>query len=703
MPLDQTKPGSGSAADTPAHVEIVHSACPHDCPSTCSLEVERLDPYTIGRVRGASGQDYTAGVVCAKVARYAERIHHPGRLTQPLRRIGEKGTGAAAFAPVSWDAALDEVAERLMLAAQRDGAEAVWPYYYAGTMGLLQRDGIQRLRHTMGYSRQHSTFCIALSDAGWNAGAGVKRGVDAREMAKSDLIVVWGTNPVHTQVNVMTHIARARKDNDATLVVIDPYRTATAQQADIHLMPAPGTDAALACAVMHVLFAEGFADRDYQTKYTDVPDALEAHLATRGPAWAAEITGIPAEDIVAFARLYGRTKKSFLRLGYGFTRSRNGAVQMHAASCLPAVTGAWQYEGGGALYANSGMYVFDKTLIEGLDRIDPSVRVLDQAQIGPILTGDATALQGGPPVTALFIQNTNPMNVAPDLNRVKAGFLRDDLFTCVHEQFLTETAEMADIVLPATMFLEHNDFYTAGGHTFLQVTKKVIEAPGETRSNHWVHCELAKRLGAEHPGFAMGEWELIDATLKGSGYPDAETMHASHWHDIALPFEQAHFLDGFGNPDGKFHFAPDWSKYGPGHAKMPPLPDQLDVIERRDADHPFRLVTAPSRSYLNSTFAETPSSIKREGRPEAQIHPDICADLGLVAGDTVRLGNNRGTVVVHVRPYDGVQRGTVILEGIWPNKAFIEGIGTNALTSAEPGYPNGGAVFHDTAIWLRPA
>ncbi|MEK9662339.1 MAG: molybdopterin-dependent oxidoreductase, partial [Alphaproteobacteria bacterium] len=360
MPLDETKVGRG--ADAAAKVEIVHSACPHDCPSTCSLEVERIDAHTIGRVHGAAGQGYTAGVVCAKVARYAERIHHPDRLTQPLRRTGEKGMGRDAFAAISWDDALDEVAEGLTRAAQRHGAESVWPYYYAGTMGLLQRDGIQRLRHTMGYSRQHSTFCIALSDAGWNAGAGAKRGVDPLEMAHSDLIVVWGSNPVHTQVNLMTHIARARKDNGATLVVVDAYRTPTAQQADMHLMPAPGTDAALACGIMHVLFAEGFADRDYLARYTDVPDELEAHLATRDPAWASAITGIPVADIVAFARLYGRTKKSYMRLGYGFTRSRNGAVQMHAASCLPAVTGAWQHEGGGALYGNTALYTFDKTL-----------------------------------------------------------------------------------------------------------------------------------------------------------------------------------------------------------------------------------------------------------------------------------------------------------------------------------------------------
>lgn len=699
MPLDQSQ--GDKSQFTGAKVEIFHSACPHDCPSTCALEVERLDPKTIGRVRGASENPYTNGVICAKVARYAERTHHPDRLLTPLRRVGEKGSGRDAYVPLSWDDALDEVAERLLQAEQAHGSETVWPYFYAGTMGLVQRDGIQRLRHTKRYSGQHSTFCIALSDAGWKAGAGEKRGVNPLEMAESDLIVVWGTNPVHTQVNVMSHIAQARKERGAKLVVVDPYRNASAKQADMHLMVNPGTDGALACAVMHVLFKEGYADRDYMAKYTDAPDELERHLESRTPAWAAEITGIAVEQIVAFARLYGQTRRSFLRLGYGFSRSRNGAAQMHAASCLPAVTGAWQHEGGGALYANSAIYKVDQSLIMGLDRVDENIRVLDQSRIGGILAGNSDDLCGGPPVTAMFIQNTNPMNVAPDLLKVQAGFARDDLFTCVHEQFLTETAQMADIVLPATTFLEHDDMYTGGGHTFFQVTKKVIDPIGESRPNHWVHCELAKRLGAEHPGFEMSAWGLIDATLKASGYPDAEAIWQGHWEDRALPFDEAHFLNGFGHSDKKFHFKPDWSALGPLHDAMPELPDHFDVIDQTTADHPYRLVTAPSRNYLNSSFTETKSSISKEGRPEAQIHPDVCADLGLTAGGTVRLGNAQASIVVHVRPFEGVQPNTVIMEGIWPNKAFIEGIGVNALVSADRGQPNGGTVFHDTAIWMR--
>ena len=394
------------------------------------------------------------------MARYAERQHHPARLSQPLRRIGEKGAGLDAFRPISWDTALDEVAEALTRAAQRHGSETVWPYYYAGTMGLVQRDGINRLRHVMRYSREDLTICNALSDAGWLAGVGAKRGVDGREIAKSDLIVVWGGNPVSTQVNVMTHIATARRERGARLVVVDPYRTATAERADLHLAPLPGTDGALACAVMHVLFKEGYADRAYMVRYTDDPAGLEAHLATRDPAWAAGITGLSEDEIVDFARLYGRAKRSYIRVGYGFSRSRNGSAQLFAVSCLPAVTGAWAYEGGGALYSNLGLVAIDHTLIEGLDRLDPITRMLDQSRIGPVLTGDPRDLGDGPPVSALFVQNTNPMVVAPESRLVHRGFARSDLFVCVHEQFMTETAAMADIVLPATTFLEHDDIYT---------------------------------------------------------------------------------------------------------------------------------------------------------------------------------------------------------------------------------------------------
>jgi anaerobic selenocysteine-containing dehydrogenase len=684
-------------------LDILPSVCPHDCPSACALEVERIDGTRIGRVRGATSQTYTRGVVCAKVARYAERQHHPDRLSQPLRRIGDKGVGHAAFVPISWDAALDQIAEQLTRTARHHGSEAVWPYYYSGTMGIAQRDGINRLRHVMRYSREDLTICSALSGTGWLAGVGALRGVDGREMAKSDLIVVWGGNPVSTQVNVMTHIAIARKERGAKLVVIDPYRTASAAAADLHLAPLPGTDGALACAVMHVLFKEGYADRAYMARYTDDRAGLEAHLATRDPAWAAGITGLSEDEIIDFARLYGSAKRSYIRVGYGFSRSRNGSAQLFAVSCLPAVTGAWQYEGGGALQSNHGLVQLDLTLIEGLDVLDRSTRILDQSRIGPILTGDRRDLGDGPPVSALFIQNTNPMVVAPESGLVRQGFARDDLFVCVHEQFMTETAAMADIVLPATTFLEHDDFYTAGAHTYLQLSRAILPPHAECRSNHDVICALAGRLGARHPGFELSPIELIDRTLRASGLPSAEDFPDHGWLDCCPPFETAHFLDGFGHADKKFHFRADWAALAHDGSRLPAFPDHVAVTDDGDPERPFRLLAAPSRSFLNTSFNNTPSGIAREGRPTALVHPQALAGLGIVDGDRVRIGNGHGSVVVHARAFDGLQPRVVIVEGVWPNHAFEEGIGVNLLTSADPGLPRGGAVFHDTSVWLSPA
>lgn len=568
-------------------------------------------------------------------------------------------------------------------------------------MGLVQRDGINRLRHVMRYSRQKMTICTSMPQIGWDAGVGATRGIDSRELAKSDLIVVWGGNPVSTQVNVMTHVARARKERGAKLVVIDPYKTPTAAVADIHLAPRPGTDAALACAVMHVAFRDGYADWAYMRKYTDCPDALQAHLRDRGPEWASGVTGLSAAAIESFAALYGRTQRSFIRCGYGFTRSRNGCAAMHAVTCLPAVTGAWQHEGGGALWSNRSIYHWNKTLIEGLDALDPSTRVLDMSRIGSVLTGDRTELGEGPQVHAMLIQNQNPLAVCPDSNRVRRGFGRDDLFVATHEQFLTETARWSDIVLPATMFMEHDDLYQAGGHSHVQIGPKLIEPPGECRSNHEVIQGLASRLGAVHRGFAMTSMELVDATLLASGYPDARTVLEQRWVDAMPSFREAHFLDGFPHADKKFHFAPNWKALGANHAVMPKLPDQMDNIEAAGPDVPFRLVTAPARSFLNTSFTESPSGRQREGRPTVLIHPDDAERLGLVDGSKVRLGNVRGEVVLHARIADGQQPGVLISESVWPSECFEGGIGINALTSDDPGPPWGGAVFHDIAVWMR--
>ena len=702
------------ASITRAKIRIGHSACPHDCPSTCALDVELLDERTIGRVHGAKANTYTAGVICAKVARYADRVHHPGRLMKPLVRAGAKGEGN--WKESSWEAALDLVAEKFIAAEAKYGSETVWPYFYAGTMGLVQRDGINRLRHAKKYSGFFGSICTNLAWTGWMMGAGKLAGPDPREMAKSDCVVIWGTNAVVTQVNVMTHAVRARKERGAKIVVIDIYDNATMKQADMGLVLKPGTDGALACAVMHVLFREGMADRDYLEKYTDDPKGFEAHLADKTPEWAAAITGLSVAEIEAFARLVGTTKRTFFRLGYGFSRQRNGAVNMHAALSIAAVTGCWQYEGGGSFHSNSGILKLNTELVEGTRLHDPSIRHLDQSRIGPVLTGAPDALFGGPPVTAMLIQNTNPANVAPEQRLVKQGFLRDDLFTCVHEQFMTDTAKLADVVLPATMFLEHDDIYKGGGNQHITLGPKLIDPPEGPRTNHFVIEELAKRLGvADRPGFGKTERQHIDIMLDKKGLGSFDTFREQRWADLQPEFEQAHFIKGFGHADGKYRFRPDWTGqaasnrppksmgiFGP-YQRLPEFPDHVDLIEVADAEHPFRLATSPARNFLNSSFTETPVSIAKEIRPQLLIHPEDAETLGLGEGARVEVGNRRGEVVLHAKLFDGVRRGVVIAEGVWPNSAHERGEGINVLTGADAPAPYGGAAVHDNKVWVRAA
>jgi anaerobic selenocysteine-containing dehydrogenase len=508
----------------------------------------------------------------------------------------------------------------------------------------------------------------------------------------------------------MTHTARARKERGAKIAAVDVYMNTTMKQVDLPVLIRPGTDGALACAVMHCLFRDGKADWDYLERYTDAPHELAEHVRSRDPEWAAAITSCPVATIEAFARLIGERKRAFFRLGYGFSRSRNGAVNMHAASCIAAVTGAWRLEGGGAFHNNGGVFHLNNSVIEGSDLRDPSVRMLDQSRIGAILTGDKAALLGGPPVTAMLIQNTNPVAVAPDQNTVKRGFARDDLFVCVHEQFMTDTAKMADIVLPATMFVEHDDFYTAGGSQYILLGPKLVEPPGECRNNHEVICALGKRLGAKHPGFDMTPRQLIDASLRQSGWGGLAELEAKRWIDCQPDFAAAHYLNGFAYPDGKFRFKPDWPTvpFQRWHRNtittpLPELPDHWEVIEEADSEHPFRLATSPARGFLNSSFSETPTSRANEGRPEVMIHPQDAARCGVADGDAVVLGNRRGEVRLHAKLFDGVRRGVLIAESLWPNSAYLDGRGINSVTGADSIAPFGGAAFHDNKVWLRKA
>ncbi|MBM3572717.1 MAG: molybdopterin oxidoreductase family protein, partial [Alphaproteobacteria bacterium] len=345
----------------------------------------------------------------------------------------------------------------------------------------------------------------------------------------------------------------------------------------------------------------------------------------------------------------------------------------------------------------------DVTAMRGLDRLDPSVRLLDQSRIGAILTGDAEALRGGPPVTAMLMQNANSATVAPDSRAVRRGLTKPDLFLAVHEQFMTPTAACADIVLPATTFLEHDDLYCSYGHTHMVLGAQVIAPHGEARSNHEVIRALATRLGARHPGFDLTAWELIDHALKASDLGDAAAMAEIGWLDRALPFRQAHGLDGFPHGDRRFHFKADWAAVGPYHRDLPALPDHVETAEWASDERPFRLVTAPARSFLNSSFVETQGSRKREGRPTLLVHPADAAAHDIGEGALVRIGNGRGAVVLHAKFSGDQRRGTVVAEGIWSASDHVEGEGINTLVGADPVPPNGGVAFHDTAVWLRPA
>jgi len=679
--------------------QIKASVCPHDCPSACALEIECLDEHTIGKVHGAKSNNYTQGVICSKVSKYAERVHHPERLREPMIRVGKKGSGD--FKPVSWDEALDHVAQSFKKQTDKLGAETVWPYYYAGTMGQIQRDGIIRLSNAMGYSGMLTTICTRIAYAGWTAGAGAVRGTDPREMRNSDLIIIWGCNAVATQINLMKLVVEAQRERGATLVVVDPSTTGTAKKADIHLALNPGTDGALAAAIMHCAFRDGYADRSYLDKMTDDPKGLEAELQSATPDWAAEITGLNAVQIEQFAALYGRTKRSYIRLGIGFSRSRNGAHNVHSVACLPAVTGAWQHPGGGALLGTSAIFKLDKTLIEGHNLAQGGVRDLDMSRIGAVLSGETEALKGGPPVTAMLIQNTNPMAVAPDLNKVHQGFAREDLFVCVHEQFMTETAKMADVLLPATSCVEHHDLYTSYGQVHLQLSEPIIQPYADCRSNHEVICELATRLGHEDRSFSMSAREMISETLLVSGYPNYDRLRQTKWFDCATDSDMS-FSKGFGWPDGKFHLKADWRSVGDQHQGMPQWPGHWAVIDNTCEALPYRLTTPPARHFLNSSFTQSPSSLKCEVRPTLRIHPQDAEAADIQTGQLLEVGNALGAVRIHAELTDTTRPGVLEVRGIWPSEAFAGGMGINALVRADAIQPNGGAAFHDTAVWLRP-
>jgi anaerobic selenocysteine-containing dehydrogenase len=677
------------------------SVCPHDCPSACSLSVT-TEHGRLTEVTGNPEHPFTQGVICGKVRAYAERVHSSLRVLRPMKRVGPKGRGD--LAPISWDEALGTIAARWRAIVAESGAEAILPFSYAGTMGQVQYFAGHPLFHALGASRLHRTICVETAYAGWRATLGAVTGSDSNQMVGSDLVVLWGINAAYSTINVMTLVKQARA-RGAYLVCIDPYRTPTARQADEYLRVRPGTDGALALAMMHVLIAEGTIDRDYVARATVGFDELAHHVRALTPAWAAEITGLPAETITAFARRYGATRRSFLRIGIGLSRHDNGGMTCRTLACLPALTGAWAEPHGGALLSSSQAFTFDFNVLERADLMPRKApRAINMIQLGAALTDPALA----PPVRALYVYNSNPAAICPNQSLVLRGLAREDLFTVVHEQVLTDTAHYADLVLPATTSMEHLDLYRSFGQLTLQLAKPVLPPPGEARSNWRVFADLSRALGVATDHYAKSEETLIREFLAGGGPSTRgigyERLEREGWVRVDVPSPYLPFADGAPTPSGKVElFSAGLAERG-----MPALPTWTPLAEgpgnvELAARYPLSCIVPPNRFFLNSSFSQSEQLRRRQGTPTVMMAAPDADSRGLADGDRARVFNDRGSAVFEVRVTDATQGGVVVIEGIWWHRFHPGGHGVNVLTSDRVADMGGGPALHSNLVEIEKA
>jgi anaerobic selenocysteine-containing dehydrogenase len=677
------------------------SVCPHDCPSACSL-LTTVEDGRLVAVRGNPAHPFTQGVICGKVHDYAERVYSPLRVLTPLRRVGSKGLGE--FERVSWAAAIDEIAHRWREIIVRDGGEAILPFSYAGSMGRIQYHGGHPLFHALGASRLDRTICVTTAYAGWRATLGRVTGNDSGQMVGADLVVLWGINAAYTTINVMTQVKRAR-DRGAYVVDIDPYRNRTAKQADEYMMVRPGTDGALALAVMHVLIREGLVDRDYVARATLGYEQLAAHVGRYAPAEMAPVTGLPAEAIVGFARRYGATRKSFIRVGIGLSRHDNGGMTCRAIACLPALTGAYADPNGGALLSSTDAFGFDLGVLERPDLMpEPPPRVINMIQLGRALTDPEMR----PPVKSLYVYNSNPAAVCPNQELVLRGLGREDLFTVVHEQVLTDTARYADLVLPATTSMEHTDLYKSFGHVYLQLAEPVIAPQGESKSNWEVFRLLARAMALRDPHFDKDEAQLIrellasgDDSVAGISY-ERLRVERSIRLNIGRPYLP--FADGAFTPSGKVEFY-SASMEAAGQPALPtytPLregPETVDLVTR----YPLQCIVPPNRFFLNSSFSQSALLRSRQKEATVLISPPDAAARGIATGDLARVYNDRGTALFRAEITDDTRPGVVVIEGIWWHRFQAGGRGINVLTSDRVADLGGGPALHSNLVGLERA
>jgi len=694
-----------SADTSPDPSVVVRGACPHDCPDTCATLVTVRDDRAV-RIQGDPDHPFTAGFLCAKVNRYLERTYHAERLTQPLRRVGPKGSGH--FTPVGWDEALDDIAARLTaIAASPDGPQAILPYSYAGTMGLLQGSSLdRRFFHALGASRLDRTICATAGKVGMMMTVGASIGADGEGVPECDLVVLWGTNTLTSNPHLWPHIAAAR-ERGAHVVAIDPVRTRTAEQCDEWLGIRPGTDAALALAIMHVLFAEGLQDDDYLARYTLGADLLRGRAAEWTPERAAPITGLSADTIRTLARRYGKARSAFLRINYGLQRHAGGGMAVRTIACLPAITGHWRHPGGGVQLSTSANFKFNTTGLERPD-LNPDVRTINMIRLGEALTLPDAGV-GGPPVRALVVYNSNPADVAPDRNMVLRGLGREDLFTVVLEHFQTNTADWADYVLPATTQLEHWDIHFAYGHHYVTLNRPAIAPLGQARPNTEIFRQLARRMPLDDTLFADDDEALVrlalDSTHERMAGVTMDRLLEHGWVRLNVPRPYAPFAaGGFPTPSGKceFHSARlEAMGFDPLPTYIPPyeLPETAPALAAR---FPLSLISSPRHYFLNTTFVNI-ASLRKDAEPECMMHPRDAKRRGLSSGTTVVVHNDRGHFTARLRVEDGVREGVVWAPSIWWGKLAPDGQNANATTSQRETDLGHGPVFYDNLVEVSAA
>jgi anaerobic selenocysteine-containing dehydrogenase len=670
---------------------VVRGACPHDCPDTCALRVT-VDNGRVIRVQGDPDHPPTHGALCNKVSRYAERTHSPERVLHPLKRVGPKGSGE--FARIGWDEALETVASRLLAIARR-APEAIVPYSYAGTMGLVQGEGMAaRVFHKLGASLLDRTICSSAGGEALAATYGGKIGMHLEHYAESKLIVIWGSNSITSNLHFWTFAQQAKRAG-ARLWCIDPRRSETAEKCHRHLALLPGTDGALALALMHELITHRWLDEDYIARHVEGFDALRERALAWPPERAAAECGLQADDIRQLARDYGTTQPAAIRLNYGMQRVAGGGNAVRLIALLPCLTGAWRHRAGGLLLSASGWFKSVRgdaalQMPELLGGRRP--RTINMSTIGDDLLRESSP-GFGPKIEALVVYNSNPVAVAPHSARVVRGFAREDLFTVVLEHFMTDTADHADIVLPATTQLEHLDVHISYGHTYAMFNEPAIAPLGEAKPNSQIFRELAWRLGFEEPCFADDDETLARTALPGV---DFDALRRDGWFKLPLP--EAPFADGhFQTPGGKVLVD------APGVGVPDYVPPYEGAHSPQAACYPLAMISPPARNFLNSSFVNVPSLREAEHEPLLEMHPEDAAARGIADGAMVEVFNERGRYHCRARVGERARRGVVNGLGVWWRKFGVRGTNVNELTSQRLTDIGRAPTFYDCRVEVRPA